>query len=683
MTSESEELQRLCLKRLPIADITTVPALYTAMNEAICRQFSVDFCCSSSSGYGSNMLALPAILDDTWLILIDDKSHSSMYTGAYLAKTGRVMKFRHNDMIQLEGFLKELGPKYENVLVAIEGFYSMDGTIPALADLHRLKQAYGFVLYCDEAHSFLSVGNSGKGCLELWNDEYPDSPLPIDLIDLRTATLSKVVGGLGGLVFGNARFEDAIQARSRRLHERGEESVSTSTIIQTLYVLGRPALLRQHLHHLRSITEFCRKELRRFDVHVYGNAMTPILPVHAGRPTIAAKLSYSLRRLGLLATPITVPAVKFWESRVRVTLSADFSDDQVNKVVDYIIEASQSCGISKAVKAQREIYNYTGSDVDAGDEEFQEHAESFRSIHELVERDIANQEHCYSPSRQAFERNCNTNVIQAGHQARATYGLGSSGSRWVTGTFAPHIEVEQTLAELTQLEAAMTFANAEIGLSSTIAALCRPLLGYKHHYMFVPSNVHQSVRDGLRIASRKEKPEIVAYRDIENMFAIMRKFAKQRTYFTIYVDTVTESELMDTKEIMPQLQKHKGKSGMTLLLDDSKGLGQHGPGRLGIAGSTDLRSMVQALDAQVLVFGSFYRAFGLSGGFLAGGDVLIQELRFTSRGYMFSTSPQPFIMSMAKKALEMRMNQSERQGAPGLVKISSRVTGRAECLAEI
>jgi serine palmitoyltransferase len=70
----------------------------------------------------------------------------------------------------------------------------MDGTVPALADLHRLKKEYGFVLYCDEAYSFLSIGSGGRGCIESWNEENPDAPLPNDLIDLRTAALSKVVG---------------------------------------------------------------------------------------------------------------------------------------------------------------------------------------------------------------------------------------------------------------------------------------------------------------------------------------------------------------------------------------------------------------------------------------------------------------------------------------------------------
>jgi serine palmitoyltransferase len=115
MTAESEELQRLCLERLSFADVTLVPSLHTAMNEAVSRYFSSDFCYSSSSGYGSNMLALPAILNKTWLIVMDEKSHSSMYAGAYLAETGRIIRFRHNDTIQLESLLKEFKTIYENV----------------------------------------------------------------------------------------------------------------------------------------------------------------------------------------------------------------------------------------------------------------------------------------------------------------------------------------------------------------------------------------------------------------------------------------------------------------------------------------------------------------------------------------------------------------------------------------
>ena len=548
----------------------------------------------------------------------------------------------------------------------------MDGTVPALAELYLLKKKYAFVLYCDEAHSFLSIGSGGRGCLELWNDENPDAMLPDDLIDIRTAALSKAVGGLGGVVFGAARFEDAVRSRSEHLHKRGHESVSTSTLVQALYVLGQPQRLRRQLHHLRHMTIFCKKELQRFGVHVYGDAATPILPVHAGRPTLSCKLSYKLRQLGVLATPINVPAVKFWESRVRVTLSADFSDDQVNKLLDSIIEASHSVGITKRVKLQRIQYKYAGGDVAASNEE-EEHRTCVRNIHALIHKDSASQGSHHSSSTEAFTRNCGNAVIQAGHTSRARYGLGSSGSRWVSGTFSPHLALEQLLAATAGQEAAMTFSDAEFGLSSTIAALCRPLLGYKKHYLLVPSTAHETVREGLRIASKRDMPEVVEYDDLVDLYAAMNRLSRRNsTYFTIYIETVTtnNASLINLPLILANLQKHKGpSSGMTFLLDDTHGLGHHGPKRLGILGDTaklnraaETRSLDDA-QLQILVYGSFHRAFGLSGGYLAGDEVLISELRYTSRGYMYSTSPQPFVMDMVGRALKGRIDDLDDDGA--------------------
>lgn len=533
--------------------------------------------------------------------------------------------------------------------------HSMDGTVPALTDLHRLKKKYGFALYCDEAHSFLSIGSSGRGCLELWNDEHPDATLPDDLIDIRTAILSKAVGGLGGIVFGIARFEDVVRKRFDHLYERGHESVSTSTIVQALYVLGQPQCLQRHIHRLRDITIFCKEELHRLGVHVYGNASTPMLPVHAGRPRMACKLSYKLRQLGVLATPINVPAVKFWESRVRITLSADFSDDQVNKLLDCIVEASQSIGITKRSRSQQRRYTYVCCDVDVSNEE-EEHHQCFRKIAALIERDAALGRSNSSPSRQAFQKNCGNAVIQAGHVSRARYGLGSSGSRWVSGTFRPHLEVEELLTEVTRQEAAMTFTNAEIGLSSTIAALCRPLLGYNKHYMLVPSQANEVVREGLRFASKREKPITVAYEDRADLYATMNQISNSKVYFTVYIEIVVSDRLVNIHSIFDQLEQHKGSAGMTIILDDTGGLGHHGLKRLGIAGTVDLKQAAMDLEAQILVFGSFYMAFGLSGGYLVGDNVLVSELRYTSRGYMFATSPQPFVMDMVKKALEMRLD---------------------------
>jgi serine palmitoyltransferase len=122
-TDESEELQRLCLEKLPFADPKATPLLQAATHTALSRFFGADFCYTCSTGYGANYIALPALVDSTYLVLLDEEVHNSMLTGTYLAQARCVKKFAHNDMEQLETILAELGDSFDNVLIAVEGFY--------------------------------------------------------------------------------------------------------------------------------------------------------------------------------------------------------------------------------------------------------------------------------------------------------------------------------------------------------------------------------------------------------------------------------------------------------------------------------------------------------------------------------------------------------------------------------
>lgn len=482
--------------------------------------------------------------------------------------------------------------------------------------------------------------------------------MPWDLIDIRTATLSKAVGGVGGIVCGSARFEKAVRKRFEQLNQRGEESLSSSTMVQTLYALSQPSRARGNLQRLRQMISFCRQELRRFGIYVYGNATTPVLSVYAGRPSRVARLSYTLRQFGLLATPVTAPAVNFWESRVRITLSASLNDSHVDKLLECIIGATQIIGITKKSKLQRIAYKYDDDVTDAGDKQCSENAACISNIHELIFHDTASLGKYNSMSKRAFVKNCGAAVIKAGHNSRAKYGLGSGGSCWVIGTFPCHLRVEKLIARITQQEASMTFASAEIGLSSTVAALCRPLIGYSKHYLFMPAQVVESVHEGLRIASKKDAPTVMEYHSLRGLISLLEGLSNGKTHITLYMDTVLNNILLDFKHIISQLSHHKGSSGMILLLNDFDGLGHHGPNRSGVADTINLGETAKTLDARILVCGSFSRSFGLSGGYLTSDDVLIQELRYTCRAYMFSTSPQPFVIDMIRMALEKRVGQA-------------------------
>ncbi|KAK5680505.1 hypothetical protein LTS10_007435 [Elasticomyces elasticus] len=165
MCADYEELHRKCLDTLPVLG-DAVPLIEQELEQAVAEFWNADCCFTTPTGYQSNILAITAILDDSWFVLLDQKSHSSMTTATYLANAGGRKKFAHNDMLELETLLDEVEGRYANTMVAVEGLYSLDGDIPNLAALSKLKTRYALVLLCDEAHSFLSLGTTGRGCVE-------------------------------------------------------------------------------------------------------------------------------------------------------------------------------------------------------------------------------------------------------------------------------------------------------------------------------------------------------------------------------------------------------------------------------------------------------------------------------------------------------------------------------------
>ncbi|KAL0780174.1 hypothetical protein CaCOL14_004658 [Colletotrichum acutatum] len=565
-TSQAEELQRLCLEALPVSDTRAVPLLRNETHHAIADFFGADFCFTTSTGYGSNYIALPALIDCSTMVIMDENCHNSMFTGAFLASSPNLRKFKHNNMEHLEILLSGCIDESVNVIVAIEGLYrfvkvilylSMEADIPPLDLLHHLKKDYDFTLYCDEAHSFLSLGKTGRGCLEYWNNHHPESPLPWDLIDIRTGTLSKAIGGIGGIIVGRAVFQDIIRERIEGLNDQDNVSLPSSTMIQTLWVL----------------------------------------------------------------------------------------DEEVNRLLHAVIRAAASVGMGRMRKISRSFFK-TKVEVFDAEEDCNEASKVFDWVRSLIKMDAAMGPH--SDQRQLFDSTCGPRILDIGHGSRAQYGIGAGGARWICGTFPPHLVVEDLIARATGMEAALTYADASIGLASTIAALSRPLVGHTKHFMLFERGASQFVRDGLAMASKKDAPTLLGYVDLFQLVQQVRKLYRRNTKLclTVYVRVGEDSAHHLLSSILEEIAAITGpESVMTILLHCTS---QYLDPR-------QLISFPSRMNIHVLVCGSFNRIFGLPAGFLTGPQSLIRELRYTSRGYMFTTSPPPFIMDMLRGALEWNL----------------------------
>ena len=517
----------------------------------------------------------------------------------------------------------------------------MDGTVPPLGRLAELKARYQFTVLADEAHSLLSMGATGKGSVEMWNEDHPEDHVPLDIFDIRTATLSKAIGALGGIVFGTSKFEKAILSRRNELLRNASEPLVPASMVQALYVLGQPSRVQRNLRRLKAIIAFMRAELTEAGIYIYGNATTPVLPIHTGRPSLAAELSYVLRQQGILATPIATPAVPLWEARVRVCLSADFSDDTVNSLVRGLIRSCQTVGIIGKMHQKPKVFTFKDELKPLIEVELSEMANSQQYVRSLILQD--------KDSVPQTDKHA-TNLIQAGHIARNQYGIASGAPRWTTGTYAVHIAVEKAVSEQTATEATMTFPDSRIGLMSSIAALCRPLIGFKKHYLLLPKDTPAAVKEGVKVAPRKGAPTTKYYDSAQSLLQILKSLCDKDTYITLYIDSQLQSSNIFFHREMRNLFLSKTRPGMTILLDNHER-----PERVP---DLDIVKTAKCCGAQLAVYGSFSRTYGLPGAYLASKKQLIDEQRYTSRGYMYTTSPLPFVMGMISEALASGKEQA-------------------------
>jgi serine palmitoyltransferase len=151
-----------------------------------------------SMGFVTNASSFPAIVSKGCLIISDELNHASIRLGARLS--GAVIRsFKHNDMTDLEKKLREAiaqgQPRthrpWKKILVAVEGLYSMEGTMVDLPGILNLKDTYKFFLYVDEAHSIGALGPQGRGVC----DYFGIDPCRVDIL---MGTLTKSFGANGG-----------------------------------------------------------------------------------------------------------------------------------------------------------------------------------------------------------------------------------------------------------------------------------------------------------------------------------------------------------------------------------------------------------------------------------------------------------------------------------------------------
>jgi 8-amino-7-oxononanoate synthase len=255
------------------------------------------------TGFAANLGLLATFGGPDVTILSDELNHASIVDGARLARAG-VRVCRHADLDHLAKLLADVdGP----ALVVTDSAFSMDGDVADVAGLADLCATRGALLVLDEAHAVLGpdvdVGTAG---------------VPV----LRMGTLSKALGSLGGFVAGPRSYVDLLVNRARPfIFTTAPTPADVAAALAALRVVrsdegaGLVARLRSHVDRLRP------------------GHPTPIVPVILGDEAAALEAAGRLLAAGLLVPAIRPPTVPPGTSRLRVTLSAAHTEDQVDRLV--------------------------------------------------------------------------------------------------------------------------------------------------------------------------------------------------------------------------------------------------------------------------------------------------------------------------------------------------------------
>lgn len=280
----------------------TLP-VYKELEALISKLFETDATLIFNSGYHANVGINSSLAGIGDVIFSDKLNHASIIDGMQLAK-GKFFRYKHNDMENLEMLLKRERNNFKNAVIVSESVFSMDGDIADLVKLTELKKKYNCILVLDEAHAFGVFGEKGLGvCEELQI---------IKDVDLIVGTFGKAIGSMGAFVTGKKVLIDYLINKAR--------SFIFSTALPPINIAFSKWIIENKLPYTYDDRMAMLNLGRRL------GSESHIIPVIVGENDKTLELSNILYKNGYFTLPIRPPTVPQGTSRLRLSLTTDIID---------------------------------------------------------------------------------------------------------------------------------------------------------------------------------------------------------------------------------------------------------------------------------------------------------------------------------------------------------------------
>jgi len=282
-----------------------------------------------STGYMANMGVISALLGRGDSLYQDRLNHASLLDAGIVSRA-TMKRYRHNDLAQLEQMLAN--DKAKRRWVVVDGVFSMDGDMAPLPELVALCQRYDAQLMVDDAHGFGVFVARGGGCAE----HFELSP---DQLPILVGTLGKAFGSFGAFVAGSeALIESLIQFARPYIYTTALPPAVAAASLASLQLLEHQTSLRETLH--RTISYF-REGAQALNLPLKASS-TPIQPIVLGSDQRVLAAAGYLKEHGVLVGAIRPPTVPEGEGRLRITLNAHHSHNDVDTLLSLMHSAPLS-----------------------------------------------------------------------------------------------------------------------------------------------------------------------------------------------------------------------------------------------------------------------------------------------------------------------------------------------------
>jgi 8-amino-7-oxononanoate synthase len=308
-------------------------SLHKELEEKLSELKKTEAALTFTTGYQANLSIISSLVGRDDIIISDKYNHASIVDGCILSRA-KIKRYRHKDIKDLKRVLEKNSPN-KKILIITDTIFSMDGDIASLKEIVSLARDNSCLLMVDEAHATGVFGKRGSGIVEHFNLKGDDA-----LIQM--GTLSKALGSLGGYIAAKKEIINYIINKGRAfIYTTALPPINVACAIEALNIIQDEPQIRKKLEENSLKT---REGLKNIGFNIM-DSQSQIIPILVEDSASAVKFAEQLIEQGIFVIPIRPPTVPEGTSRIRLSLTAAHSDEDIEKSLEILKKIGKEMGV--------------------------------------------------------------------------------------------------------------------------------------------------------------------------------------------------------------------------------------------------------------------------------------------------------------------------------------------------